>query len=58
MTLVSLEKVGRNFGDLQVLEGVSLRIEERDRVGVVGDNGSGKTTLARLLAGVDEPATD
>ena len=55
MTLVSLEKVGRNFGDLQVLEGVSLRIEERDRVGVVGDNGSGKTTLARLLAGVDEP---
>ncbi len=55
MTLVSLEKVDRSFGDLPVLEGVSLRIEERDRVGVVGDNGSGKTTLVRVLAGVDEP---
>lgn len=55
MTLVSLEKVGRNFGDLQVLEGVGLRIEERDRIGIVGDNGSGKTTLARVLAGIDQP---
>jgi ATP-binding cassette, subfamily F, member 3 len=55
VTLVSLEKVSRNFGDLQVLERVSLRVEERDRIGVVGDNGSGKTTLARVLAGVDEP---
>jgi ATP-binding cassette subfamily F protein 3 len=55
VTLVSLEKVGRNFGDLQVLEGVGLRIEERDRIGIVGDNGSGKTTLARVLAGIDDP---
>jgi ATP-binding cassette subfamily F protein 3 len=55
VTLVSLEKVDRHFGDLAVLEGVSLRIEERDRVGIVGDNGSGKTTLVRVLAGVDEP---
>jgi len=55
VTLVSLEKVGRSFGDLQVLEGVSLRIQEKDRIGVVGDNGSGKTTLVRVLTGIDQP---
>ena len=55
MTLVSLEKVDRNFGDLTVLDAVSLRIEEKERAGVVGDNGSGKTTLVRVLAGIDEP---
>ena len=55
MTLVSLEHVERRFGDLVVLEDVGLRIEEKDRVGVVGDNGAGKTTLIKILAGVDAP---
>src|SRR4029077_6648677 len=37
--------------DAVILDGVSLTIGPRTRVGVVGDNGSGKTTLLRLLAG-------
>ncbi len=32
-----------------------MRIEERARIGMVGDNGAGKTTLIRILAGVDDP---
>ena len=55
MTLVSLERIERRFGDVEVLSGANLRIDEGDRVGIVGDNGSGKTTLVRILAGVDEP---
>ncbi len=54
MTLVSLEKITRRFGDFPVLDGLSLRVDEGDRVGVVGDNGAGKTTMIRILAGVDE----
>ncbi len=55
MTLASLERIERRFGDFEVLTGASLRIDEKERVGIVGDNGSGKTTLIRILAGVDEP---
>ena len=54
MTLVSLEKIERRFGDHVVLDGANLRIEDKDRIGIIGDNGVGKTTLIRILAGVDE----
>jgi ATP-binding cassette, subfamily F, member 3 len=55
MTLVSLEKIVRRFGEFPILDGLSLRVDEGDRIGVVGDNGAGKTTMIRVLAGVDEP---
>ncbi len=55
MTLVSLDKIVHRFGDHPVLDGLSLRVDEGDRIGVVGDNGAGKTTMVRILAGVDEP---
>ena len=54
MTLVSLDKIVRRFGDFPVLDGLSLRVDEGDRIGVVGDNGAGKTTMIRILAGVDD----
>ena len=55
MTLVNLDKIVRRFGDDPILDGLSLRVDEGDRIGVVGDNGAGKTTMVRILAGVDEP---
>ncbi|MEZ5989097.1 MAG: ATP-binding cassette domain-containing protein [Planctomycetota bacterium] len=55
MTLLTLNAVERSHGDLTVFEGVSLRLGEGERVGVVGDNGSGKTTLVRVLVGLDPP---
>ena len=54
MTLVTLEKIVRRFGEHPVLDGLSLRIDEGDRIGVIGDNGAGKTTMVRILAGVDD----
>ncbi|MFK7740705.1 MAG: ABC-F family ATP-binding cassette domain-containing protein [Planctomycetota bacterium] len=55
MTLVTLEKITRRFGEFAVLDGLGLRVDEGDRIGVVGDNGAGKTTMIRILAGHDEP---
>jgi ATP-binding cassette subfamily F protein 3 len=55
LTLLTLQRVERSFGGHAVLDGASLRVDERDRIGVIGDNGAGKTTLLRILAGIDEP---
>ncbi|HZB23437.1 MAG TPA: ATP-binding cassette domain-containing protein [Gaiellaceae bacterium] len=45
----------KSFGDDVVLDGVSLVVPPRARIGVVGPNGSGKSTLLRVLAGLEEP---
>lgn len=40
---------------VKALNGVSLRLEHGDRLGLIGGNGAGKTTFLRTLAGVYEP---
>ncbi|MCY2957307.1 MAG: ABC-F family ATP-binding cassette domain-containing protein [Planctomycetota bacterium] len=57
MTLVTLEKITRSFGADRILDGLSLRIDEGERIGVIGDNGAGKTTMVKILAGVDDADT-
>jgi NitT/TauT family transport system ATP-binding protein len=44
-------------GNLAVLEGVQLRLEEGQIVGLLGRSGSGKSTLLRLIAGLDVPSS-
>jgi ABC-type polysaccharide/polyol phosphate transport system ATPase subunit len=41
--------------EVKALQGVTLRISEGDRVGIVGHNGAGKSTLLRVLAGIYQP---
>ncbi|MDX6200927.1 MAG: transport system ATP-binding/permease protein [Frankiales bacterium] len=53
--LVNLEQVTKSYGTRTLLDAVSLGIDERSRIGVVGRNGGGKTTLVRLLAQVEQP---
>ena len=52
MSLVLLDDVSVQFGDVCALRNVSLRIERGDCVALVGANGSGKTTLLRTLHGL------
>ena len=56
--LIRLEDVHRAFGAVKVLDGVNLRIDEGDRIGVVGHNGAGKTTLLRTISGQDQDIGD
>ena len=48
--VVQLEQVGKNFGERRILEGVSLSIQEGERIGLIGPNGAGKSTLLNLIA--------
>ena len=57
MNIVSLENVSKNYGFKPLFENVTLGLEDRDKVGIIGANGSGKTTFLRVLAGVEEPDT-
>jgi ATP-binding cassette subfamily F protein uup len=52
--VLSANDLARTYGARSVLSGVSLTVEEGERVGLVGSNGSGKSTLGRILAGVEE----
>ena len=51
MNIVSLERVTKQHAEKLVLDAVTLGIDDRDRVGVIGRNGSGKSTLLRIVAG-------
>jgi len=55
MSLLHLDKATVSFAGDPVLDQISLRIDERTRLGLVGRNGAGKSTLLRLLAGELSP---
>ncbi len=54
MPILTANDVARSYGARSILAGVSLALEEGERVGLVGPNGSGKSTLGRILAGVED----
>ncbi|MBN1242602.1 MAG: ABC-F family ATP-binding cassette domain-containing protein [Spirochaetales bacterium] len=55
MNIISLDGVSKATHGAPLFSGVSLGIEERDRLGLVGRNGSGKSTFLRVLSGALEP---
>ena len=45
----------RDIVTVRAIDGISLEINDGDRIGLIGHNGSGKTTLLRVLAGIYKP---
>ena len=52
---ITLENIGKSFGSDLIFRGVNARVEDRDRIGLVGINGAGKTTLLNIITGGLEP---
>jgi len=50
-----LDQVGHYYGDVEVLNDISLRIEEGQIISVIGPSGCGKSTLLRLIGGLEKP---
>ncbi len=55
MPLLTLDGVSIAYGHLPLLDAVTLQIEARERIAVVGRNGSGKSTLLKILRGEIPP---
>ena len=55
--LLEVRELGRRFGGLVALSGVSFDVRAGSIVGIMGANGAGKTTLFSLIAGNQRPTT-
>ncbi len=53
--LLEVSNLHAGFGPVRVIEDVSLRLREKEIVGLIGESGSGKTTLGRLVLKMLEP---
>ena len=53
--MLEVRDIHTYYGDSYVLQGMSLRVERGQAVGIVGRNGMGKTTLIRSIVGFTPP---
>ncbi|MFM1889643.1 MAG: hypothetical protein RLZZ565_400, partial [Planctomycetota bacterium] len=57
-TLLTARQLRRALPQRTLFEGVSVHLEEGDRLGLIGPNGGGKSTLLKMLAAIEEPDGD
>ena len=55
MTLLRLDNVGKSYGGVAALRGLSFTVAAGEIVGLMGANGAGKTTAFSLIAGTQRP---
>ena len=51
MEILKVEDLYKNFGGLQILQGISFSVKAGERLALIGPNGAGKTTLFNVLGG-------
>ncbi|MFF0344366.1 ATP-binding cassette domain-containing protein [Kribbella sp. NPDC004875] len=52
--IVLLDAVGKSYGNIHALRGVSLSVRQGEITCVLGDNGAGKSTLIKIIAGLHD----
>lgn len=56
MALLEVQNINVFYGDVQVVFDLSLTVEEREVVSIIGGNGAGKSTLLKTVSGLMNPA--
>ncbi len=55
MAYLELKNITKSFGNVEVLKGIDLNIEQGEVVSIIGSSGSGKTTLLRCINFLETP---
>ncbi|MGB5231291.1 MAG: ABC transporter ATP-binding protein [Desulfoprunum sp.] len=56
MSLLEIEKIDASYGDVQVIFELSLKVEKKEVVSIIGGNGAGKSSLLRVISGLMKPS--
>jgi len=56
MALLEVKNIDVFYGDVQVVFGLSLKVEEGEVVSIIGGNGAGKSTLLKTISGLMHPS--
>lgn len=51
--LLSAQSISKSYSTRELFQGVTLHLEEGERLGIIGPNGAGKSTLLKILAGIE-----
>ena len=54
--MISVDQLVVSFGGFELFKGITLLVNPKDRIGLVGKNGAGKSTLLKILAGHQPPS--
>lgn len=55
--MVSIEKLGVEFGTTPLFQDVNFVINPKDKIALVGKNGAGKSTMLKIIAGIQRPTS-
>ncbi|MBZ9987419.1 sn-glycerol-3-phosphate ABC transporter ATP-binding protein UgpC [Mesorhizobium sp. BH1-1-5] len=54
MATVSLKKLSKRYGNMEIVHGIDLEIADREFIALVGPSGCGKSTTLRMIAGLED----
>lgn len=58
MNLLEVKNISKSFDDLQVLKDISLSVNEKEVVSILGPSGSGKSTFLRCMTFLEKLMTE
>ena len=55
--LLIVDDIHKNYGKVEVLKGISFKVNVGEKIAIVGANGAGKSTISEIIAKVKEPTS-